>query len=249
MKALITGASSGIGRELAFKLANRGYDLIITARRKDRLEEIKSKIKDVNVDIHVCDVSSKESCKELFLKHPDIDILINNAGYGVFGEFLETDLNSELEMLNVNIRAVHILTKLYYGEMVKRNSGYILNVASSASFFPGPLFSSYYASKSYVLRLSQAIGYELKKRKSKVSISVLCPGPVDTEFNDVAGVKFGVGSITAEYTAEYALKQMFKNKMVIVPSFKIKFMHLLSKVSPSALSAAVVYRIQKAKKG
>ena len=248
MKALITGASSGIGRELAFKLANRGYDLIITARRKDRLEEIKSKIKGVNVDIHLCDLSEEKSCKELFLKYPDIDILINNAGYGVFGEFLETDLDSELAMLNVNIRAVHILTKLYYKEMVKRDSGYILNVASSASFFPGPLFSSYYASKSYVLRLSQAIGYELIKRKSKVRISVLCPGPVDTEFNDVAGVKFGVGSITAEYTAEYALKQMFKHKMVIVPSVKIKFMHFLSKISPSSLSAAVVYRIQKAKK-
>lgn len=248
MKALITGASSGIGRELAFKLAQRGYDLIITARRRERLEEIKQKINSVNVEIHVCDLSSEEACRELFFKYPDVDIIINNAGYGVFGDFYDTDLDSELKMLCVNITAVHILTKLYYAEMVKRDSGYILNVASSASFFPGPLFSSYYASKAYVLRLSQAIAYELKKRKSGVRISVLCPGPVDTEFNDVAGVKFGVGSITAEYAAKYALNQMFKNRNVIVPSVKIKFMHLLSKLSPSALSEAVVYRIQKAKR-
>lgn len=247
MKALITGASSGIGREFAFLLAEKEYDLIITARRKERLEDIKEKIKNVNVDIYVCDLSDEEECKKIFMNYPDIDILINNAGYGVFGEFLKTELDKELEMLNVNIKAVHILTKLYYTKMAEKNKGYILNVASCASFSPGPLFSSYYASKAYVLRLTQALSYELKKRKSKVRISVLCPGPVDTEFNDVAGVKFGIGSVTAKYVAEYALKMMFKNKMVIVPSLKIKFARILSKLSPSALSAAVVYRIQKAK--
>lgn len=247
MKALITGASSGIGKEFAKIFAEKGYDLIITARRGDRLNALKNEIRNVNVDICVCDLSKESECIELFEKFGDVDVLINNAGYGVFGEFCVTDLDKELEMLNVNIKAVHILTKLYMKRMIERKSGYILNVASSAAFLAGPLFSSYYASKAYVLRLTQAIDYELKKRKSKVKISVLCPGPVDTEFNDVAGVKFGVGAITAKYAAEYAVKMMFKNRTVIVPSSKIKFSHFLSKIAPSKISTRVAYRIQKAK--
>lgn len=247
MKALITGASSGIGKEFAKKLSKMGYDLVIVARRKDKLEELKNEIQNVAVTIEVCDVSDATACKELFKKHNDIDFLINNAGYGVFGEFNKTDLDKELSMLDVNIKAVHILTKLYLNEMTKRNSGHILNVASSASFFPGPLFSSYYASKAYVLRLTQAISRELKNKKSNVRISVLCPGPVDTEFNDVAGVKFGIGSISAEYCAKYALSKAFKNKTVIVPSITIKATHLLSKILPSAITTKIVYKIQKAK--
>lgn len=247
MKALITGASSGIGREFAYKLADMGYDLVIAARRRERLEEVKEKIKGRNVEICVCNLVSKDECVKLFEEHKDIDLLINNAGFGVFGEFDRTSLDKELEMLNVNIRALHILTKLYYLEMVRRNSGYILNVASSAAFFPGPLFSSYYASKAYVLRLTQALSYELKKKKSEVRVGVLCPGPVDTEFNRVAGVSFGVGSVTAKYAAQYALKKLFEGKVVIVPSIQIKFTHFLSKITPSFISERIVYRIQKEK--
>ena len=202
MKALITGASSGIGREFAKELAKMGYDLIITARRTSRLQELKNSIKNVSVEIYTCDLSIEEECFGLFKAYPDIDILINNAGFGVFGNFSKSDLDKEINMLNVNIKAVHILTKLYYLRMIERNYGYILNVASSAAFFPGPMFSSYYASKAYVYRLTQAIAEEISKEKSKVHISVLCPGPVDTEFNDVSDVKFGVSSITAEYTAK-----------------------------------------------
>lgn len=247
MKALITGASSGIGREFAYRLSDMGYDIVIAARRKDRLCEIKEKLKGRSVEICVCDLGREDDCRELFDRHKDIDVLINNAGFGVFGEFDSTSLEKELDMLNVNIYALHILTKLYYREMVRKNSGYILNVGSSASFFPGPLFSSYYASKAYVLRLTQALSYELKKKKSKVRVAVLCPGPVDTEFNTVAGVKFGVGSVTAKYAAGYALKKMFNGRVVIVPSLQIKFVHFLSKIFPSAFTERFVYRIQRAK--
>lgn len=247
MKALITGASSGIGKEFALQLAQMGYDLVITARRTDRLNELKAQINGVNVEIHTCDISDENECRALFEKHPDIDILINNAGFGVFGQFTETDLDKELELIDVNIKAVHILAKLYIQQMTKRNSGYILNVASSASFSPGPLFSSYYASKAYVTRLTRAIAYELKKQKSKVSISALCPGPVDTEFNQVAGVRFAVGSITAEYAAKYALKKMFARKTIIVPSLTMKLMRILSKIAPESISAKIIYKIQRAK--
>ncbi|MDY3929614.1 MAG: SDR family oxidoreductase [Clostridia bacterium] len=248
MKALITGASSGIGKEFAKELAKRGYDIIITARRTDRLEELKKTIKNVNVEIFTCDLSKEEECYRLYETYPDVDILINNAGFGVFGNFENTDLSREIEMLKVNITAVHILMKLYYLRMKTRNNGYILNVASSAAFFPGPMFSSYYASKSYVYRLSEAVAEEIAKSKSNVHLSVLCPGPVDTEFNSVANVRFGVSSITAEYAAKYALNKMFKNKTVIVPSLLIKCTRLLSKLSPDNISAKIVYKIQKAKK-
>ena len=124
-------------------------------------------------------------------------MLVNNAGFGVFGEFTSTDINIELNMLDVNIRAVHMLTKFYLKDMVKKDKGIILNVASSASFMAGPLLSSYYSSKSYVYRLSLAINEELRRRKSKVQISVLCPGPVNTNFNNRAGVSFGVKALSS----------------------------------------------------
>ena len=248
MRALITGASSGMGREFALLLADMGYDLIISARRKERLVDLKEKLPDTKIDVAPADLSNESDCYSLFEKFQDIDVLINNAGFGVFGEFTDTDLEKELDMINVNIKAVHILTKLYLKRMTERNSGYILNVASSAAFFPGPLFSSYYASKSYVFRLTEALSEELKKQHSDVHISVLCPGPVDTEFSDVAGVNFGVGAISARYAAKYALGKMFKNKTVIVPSGTIKFTRFLSKVSPDSISAKFTYRIQKAKK-
>lgn len=246
MLALVTGASSGIGAEAARYLSSLGYDLIITARRTERLEKLKRELK-TRVTVYTADLSNAEECKRLFEAFPDIDILINNAGFGVFGRLSETDLDRELEMLDVNIRACHILMKLYLKRFKERNSGYILNVASSAAFFPGPLFSSYYASKAYVYRLSRAAAYELKREKSKVVVSVLCPGPVSTEFNEVAGVRFAVGSVTGEYTAKYAIDRMLKRKTVTVPSLTIKLMRILSKLVPDSAALPVVYRIQSEK--
>ena len=156
MKALVTGASSGIGRDMARYLSSLGYDLVIVARRENLLEELKKDLK-TNVEIEVLDVSKEENCKELFEKHKDIDLLINNAGFGLFGEFTEIDLDKEISLIDTNIKATHILTKLYAKSMKEKNKGKILNVASIAGFMTGPLMSAYYASKNYVVELSSGI--------------------------------------------------------------------------------------------
>ena len=246
LKALITGASSGIGREIARLLAARGYELVIAARREDRLEELKRTL-GVPCKIACTDLSVRTEAEHLFEENRDVDVLVNNAGFGVFGAFDETQLSRECEMLDVNIFALHILMKLYLAEFKKRGSGRILNVSSSASFFPGPMFSSYYASKAYVTRLSLAVREELRREKSPVTVSVLCPGPVRTEFNDVAGVKFGIGSVSPQYAARAAVDGMFKGKGIITPSLATGFTRLISKLVPDSLAARVVYILQKKK--
>ena len=246
MKALITGASSGIGRDIARYLSKLGYDLVIVARRKENLEILKKEL-NTNVEIVCLDVSEKENCIKLFEEHKDIDILVNNAGFGLFGHFDSTDLEKELSMIDTNVVAVHILTKLYVQEMEKRDSGYILNVASIAGFMAGPLMATYYATKNYVVSLSIAIRKELKKEKSNVKISVLCPGPVKTEFNDVAGVRFCIRGVTSKYVAKYAIDKMLKGKEIILPSFTIKCVKFLSKISPDNLVTEVSYHTQKSK--
>lgn len=249
MKALITGASSGIGRDMAFVLADMGYDLILTARREDRMEEIKRSVK-TNVFIIPLDLSYEKNCLILYdkTKNEDIDILVNNAGFGIFGEFYKTDLYKELEMINLNIKALHILTKLYLPKMMKNNKGIIINVASSAAFLPGPLLSSYYASKAYVLRLSQAVNKELSVNKSKVRIATLCPGPVATEFDATAGVSFSIKGLSSRFVAEYAIKKALKGKNVIIPGNSLKIARLLSKIFPDKILLNFVYRIQHNKK-
>lgn len=246
LKALITGASSGIGREIARLLAARGYELVIAARREDRLEELKRTL-GVPCKIACTDLSVRTEAERLFEENRDVDVLVNNAGFGVFGAFDETQLSRECEMLDVNIFALHILMKLYLAEFKKRGSGRILNVSSSASFFPGPMFSSYYASKAYVTRLSLAVREELRREKSPVTVSVLCPGPVRTEFNDVAGVKFGIGSVSPQYAARAAVDGMFKGKGIITPSLATGFTRFISKLVPDSLAARVVYILQKKK--
>lgn len=246
MKALVTGASSGIGREIAIILDNLGYDIILVARREDRLIELKNRLKN-NTEILVADLENRDECYRIFNTFPDIDILVNNAGFGVFGSFSETELSKELAMLSVNIEALHILCKLYLKTFKEKNSGRILNVASSAAFFPGPMFSSYYASKAYVFRLSRAINRELRVEKSKVTVSVLCPGPVQTEFSEVAGVSFGIGALSAKRVAELAVTKMMRGKTVIVPGFFIKCTRILSKIIPDSICERVVYMIQKKK--
>lgn len=248
MKALITGASSGIGRDMARFLSDMGYDLILVARRKDRLDELKSMLS-TEVEVIPCDVSEKESCFSLYekVKNEDIDILINNAGFGIFGGFLDIDIEKELNMIDVNIKAVDILTKLFLRDFKEKNKGYILNVASSAAFLPGPLLSSYYASKAYVLRLTEAIHEELRREKSDVYIGALCPGPVDTEFNKVANVRFALKGLSSEYVAKYAIKKMFKRKMIIVPGFIMKCARFATKIAPENVALKIAYNQQKKK--
>ena len=147
-------------------------------------------------------------------------------------------------MINTNIKAVHILTKSFLKDMEKKNSGYILNVASSAAFQPGPLMATYYATKSYVYQLTEALYYEQKKKKSNVHLSVLCPGPVATNFNNVAGVRFSVKPLTSSYVAEYAIDKMFKKKMLIIPGIKMKCARFFERFASDKLLLKITYRIQ-----
>lgn len=248
--ALITGASSGIGRDMAKELAKRDYNLILVSRDEEKLKEVQSEL-NVRTEIIPVDLSNPENCKSLYKevkeKFGTIDILINNAGFGEFGFLTETNLEKEISLINTNITAVHILTKLFLEDMHKANKGNILNVASIAGFLPGPLMAAYYSSKSYVLRLSQSIREELKKQKSDVKISVLCPGPVKTNFNNVAGVKFGLHSLTSEYVARYTICKMLKNKFLIIPGITIKLTAFLSKIIPSVILSKFVFISQKRK--
>ena len=233
MVALVTGASSGIGRSICKYLASYGYDLFVVSRNKEELEGI---YKDYSVKV-VCigvDLSEKRNCYKLYdmLKGERIDILVNNAGMGDAGNFVDTSLNKELEMLDLNVRAYHILTKLFIRDFVKRDYGRVLNVGSIAGFMSGPRMASYYATKNYIVSLSMAINYELKSIGSKVYIGVFCPGPVDTEFSKRACVKFNIKSISSDEAGKCAVEGMFRNKVVILPN-NMKLNRLLIKLVPS----------------
>ena len=242
MRALITGASSGIGRDIAKELSQKGYDLILVARNLEKLNEVKEKL-ETNIETVSMDISNPENCKQLYEKYKDIDILVNNAGFGDCGYFDKTNLEKELQMINTNIVAYHVLTKLYLKDMKAKNSGKILNVA----FMPGPLMATYYSTKAYVVRLSEAIREELKKESSKVQISILCPGPVDTNFNKVADVQFALKGLSSEYVAKYTTDKLFKGKFYIVPGWKIKLAKFGAKIAPNALVAKICYNMQKRK--
>lgn len=246
MKALITGASSGMGRDMAKILSQKGYDLILVARDEKKLEEVKKQLK-TETKIVVMDVSNEENCKKIYEENKDIDILINNAGFGDCGHFEETSLDKDIQMIHTNIIAYHILTKLYLKEMIKKDSGKILNVASIAGFMPGPLMTTYYSTKNYVVRFSESIREELRRKKSKVQISILCPGPVDTNFNKVADVEFALKGLSSEYVAKYAINKFFKGKFYIVPGWKIKLARIGAKLAPASFVAKISYNMQKRK--
>jgi len=248
MKALVTGASSGIGLEMAKYLDQLGYEVILVAREKEKLESV-AKMLIHKPKIIVMDLSVIEDIKSLYVlvKNDNIDILINNAGFGLCGKFVDTDLSRELNMIDLNIKSVHVLTKLFLKDMKKKNKGFILNVASSAAFQSGPLMATYYGTKSYVYRLTEAINYELKKDKSQVSVSCLCPGPVDTNFNNVAGVKFSVKPLKADDVAKYAIDNMLNGKMLIIPGFKMKCAKFFGRFLSDKMLMKFTYRIQKNK--
>lgn len=248
MKALITGASSGIGYQMALYLDELGYDLILVSRDKEKLQQMQNKLKN-EPKIIVADLSIESKVKEVYVlcKNENIDILINNAGFGDFGKFDETDLTKEMEMLDLNIKAVHILTKMFLKDMKKRDSGYILNVASSAAFVPGPLMATYYSTKAYVLRLTTSIYEELRRDKSNVVVSCLCPGPVATNFNKVAGVNFSVKPLNSKDVARYGIDQLLKKKLVIIPGVKMKLANFFQRFLSTKMLAKITYNIQKKK--
>lgn len=254
MIALVTGASSGIGKDIAKELAKRGYNIIAVARSIEGLENAKEEIEkeyNVSVEIKAMDLIDREGCRKLHddvkKKHGVIDVLVNDAGYGDCGEFTQTDLDKELGMIDTNIVALHILTKLFLKDMVEADKGRILNVASIAGFMPGPLMATYYSTKAYVVRLTQSIRHELFMKGSKVKISALCPGPVSTNFNKVADVKFNIAEADSKHVAKYAVNKMFKNRTLIFPNFLIWVARLLAKILPDQVAAFFCYFAQKRK--
>ena len=256
MISLITGASSGIGRDMAFEFADRGYDLILVARSFDRLKEVKNEIikkyDKCNVLIMKCDVSNVESVKNLYndvrKEFGNIDVLVNNAGFGDCGKFYETDLEKDISMINTNILGLHVLTKLFLRDMVKVNKGYILNIASIAGFMPGPWMATYYSTKAYVVRLTRAIAKELKSVNSKVRIAAFCPGPVNTEFDKNANVTFSLKGQSSSDVAKIGVSGLFKSrKIVYFSSILIRIVACLAKIMPESFMANQAYRTQKRK--
>lgn len=251
MTALVTGASSGIGRDIARKLGKMGIRLIITGRDGAKLEALRKEIGENRVKVIVADLSDRNECYRLYKEASlyKTDILINNAGFGLYGGFCVTELSRELEMIDVNISAMHILTKLFLKDFSARDKGYILNVASIAGFMPGPLMATYYATKNYVLRFTEAIREELRCRGSRVYAGVFCPGPVDTDFNRTAGVKFALKGISSEYAAECAVEGMFKRKALIFTTASVRAAVIASRLIPDSLLAWITKFFQMKKGG
>lgn len=251
MKALITGASSGIGKEIARYLAELGYDLILVSRSEDKLNELKKELSTVDVRVITLDFSRESDSMDLYehIKDEKIDFLVNNAGFGAYGKFVDVPLERELALIHTNVSTVHILTKLFLKDMVKRKSGYILNVGSAAGFLAGPTFASYYASKNYVVRLTQAINEEMRRDKTGVSVSALCPGPVKTNFNNVANVKFCIRGLDAKFVARYAVDKTLKGKMIITPGFEMKAVAFFRHFAPENLLTRISYNVQMKKNG
>lgn len=245
--AVITGASAGIGVEFAKRLSAKGYALVLIARRKERLEKLADHLK-TECKVIAADLTKESECRRVFdlIKEKKIDIFINNAGFGDCGRFTETDLEKELDMLRLNIKAVHLFTKLMLQKMQKRDYGYILNVASCAGLMPaGPYMATYYATKAYITSLTRAVAEELRECGSSIYIGCLCPGPVNTEFSCVANVKFLMRGISAGYCARYALNQMKKRKIVIIPTFPMKLAMTFGRFLPGNIYVRIAANQQK----
>lgn len=249
----ITGASSGIGLAFARAYARKGYRLILTARRRERLEELAKEVEEISgiqSRILAADLSLEGECYRICreLKDEKLDVFINNAGFGACGDFCRTKLEKEIAMLDVNVRAMHILFKYVLRKMKKQGEGTILNVGSSAGLFPGgPYMAAYYASKAYVVSLTRAVAQELKEKKSPVKVFVLCPGPVDTEFNENADVTFALKGISPEVCVEKALAGMQEKNPVIVPTRLLRLGARFQWLLPKTLLLWIIARQQKKK--
>lgn len=247
--ALITGASSGIGAELAKLYAKRGYCIILAARRADRLFDLAMKL-ETKTRVIPCDLADRRQCMSLYNKVSDlnVDLLINCAGFGAVGKFEQIDLEKQMNMTDINCTSLMILTYLFLKDFKYRDCGTILNVASSAGLLPGgPNMAVYYASKAYVVSLTSAISEELRSAGSNVKISALCPGPVNTEFDDVAGVHFALKGITPQFCAKCAALGLDRGDLIIIPEEKIKAASLLSKILPRKITLAITGMQQKKK--
>ena len=252
--ALVTGGSGGIGLELAKVLARNGYDLVLVARKRDTLEAAAGQLEgkfDIKAHVFAADLKLPDSPRALydFLRNENIDveILVNNAGFGLGGEFADTSLQRELDMIQVNIVALTALTKLFIPAMIKRKSGRVLNLASTAAFQAGPLMAVYFATKAYVLSFSQALAEEL--RNTGVSVTALCPGPTQTDFAATAQVgssrlfdTFGIAD--AADVAKYGYDAMMSGKRLAIPGFKNKLIAQAQRIAPRSLSAKLTRMAQ-----
>ena len=247
MYALITGASSGIGREIVYLLAKEKYDIILVARREHLLIDIQQDLSMLGVNglIEVMDLSIIENTYILFdhIKDLDVKLFINNAGFGNLGLFSNTDLNTDLNILDLNIKAVHILTKLYVKQF---QSGLIVNISSMAGLLPTPLHATYSASKSYVYYFSRAVNYELKRDKKDVKLLTVIPGPVKTEFNSVANAKKSRG-MDATRCAKIILNGIKHKRALIIPGFKMKLLFFMIRFVPAKRLMSIAYNIQNRK--
>lgn len=246
---LITGATSGIGYELAKIFAKNNYNLIIAARNKALLDSIKVEFEKeygINVSVFEKDLSKKGSAVELFnevkSENLQVDILINNAGAGYVGEFLDEDCKKDEEIMELNMNSLTVLTKLFAKEMVRKRSGKILNVASTGSYHPGPYTAVYYATKSYVLSLTEALAVELKPYN--VQVSALCPGATKTNFSKSAGKEDNPTAMKPSYVAEKAYKGLMRKKTTIIPGLQYKAFVML----PRKLITPIIGKYQKSLK-
>ncbi|MGJ8670439.1 MAG: SDR family NAD(P)-dependent oxidoreductase [Oceanococcus sp.] len=230
--ALITGASSGIGTELARTHAATGGDLVLVARSADKLQDLKIELEQahgVSIVVITEDLSGAGSAQSVFAATEkaglQIDVLMNNAGFGGHGKFHERDLRREEQMMQLNMATLTSLTHLYLQGMVERNRGMVLNVASTAGFMPGPLQAVYYASKAYVVSFSQAIAEELSD--TDISVTALCPGPVATGFvasGDLQGVEIFDKAASARDVAEFGYKAMKSKKLIAINELGLSVM-------------------------
>jgi short-subunit dehydrogenase len=252
--ALITGGSSGIGLALAREIAAHGHNVVLVARNRDALEAAAGAIEGkygVRADVIPTDLRLPDAADKLHETIVDqkleIGILVNNAGFGLGGEFLETDLQREVEMIQVNVTAVTQLTKLFAAGMVRRRNGRVMNVASTAAFQPGPLMAVYYATKAYVLSFSQAVAEEL--RNTGVTVTALCPGATATAFADTAEISntrlfTRLGVDDAESVAAYGYRAMMRGDRVAIPRLRDKIMVQAERLAPRALLTTIVRRVQ-----
>jgi short-subunit dehydrogenase len=254
--ALITGASSGLGKEFARIHASRGGDLLLVARRQKELEIVKSDLEkefSVQVTVFAIDLTVKDAVESVIdnIKSNGISVefLINNAGFGGYGNFHERELHHELEMIRLNVEALTKLTHYLLPEMLKRNSGYILNVASVAGFLPGPLQSVYYATKAYVVSFTQGVAAEIYG--SGVKISALCPGPVHTGFESAAGLEGGnlfKGAAKAAQTALIGYNGLLKGKRIIFNQWSYRLLiNWIAPLMPRKMVAKMVMNLQRLK--
>ncbi len=243
--ALVTGASSGIGLEIAKVLASQNYDLIICARRGKELQDLANEITShhaVNCRVIVADLTTEEGVDLLIKDSGKVDILVNNAGFGILGEHLDMQLRRQLEMIELNIHALTRLSHEFGRLMLKNGSGRIMNVASIASYISGPNFAVYCATKAYVLSYSRALHKELKGKG--VTVTALCPGYVTTGFQDVAGMKLSkmekMTAVPVKKLAEIAVKSMHKGKREVMPGIVNKPLPLITKITPMWLHLIIV---------